>query len=160
LADAIRITRVQGYVDALTEAGLAVREDYAVGDHATKQSPRYSTDTVGYHAAMELLRRSDRPTAIFARNDHTAFGVIQAARELGLRIPQDLSVVGFDDVPLATEINPALTTIRQPIASQGQKAAEFLLSRIEKPTETQEPRKVILDCEMVVRGSTAAPPSA
>ena len=160
LADADRIARVRGYVDALNDSGLPVREDYILGDHATRQTPRHSTDAVGYHVAMELLRRSDRPTAIFARNDHTAFGVMQAARELGMRIPQDLSVVGFDDVPLASETNPGLTTIRQPIAQQGQKAAEFLLSRIEKPTDVQEPRKVMLDCELVVRGSTAALPNA
>ncbi|MFD7947844.1 substrate-binding domain-containing protein, partial [Streptomyces sp. NPDC059744] len=95
------------------------------------------------------------PTAIFAGNDLQALGVYEAARELGLRIPEDLSVVGFDDLPLTRWIGPPLTTVRQPLIEMAETAARLVLdlSRGQQPATT----RVDLATNLVVRSSTAAP---
>jgi DNA-binding LacI/PurR family transcriptional regulator len=157
VGEADRVTRLRGYLDALAAAGLPVRTEYVVGNPLATGGPRYSTQATGYHGAHELLKLPSRPTAVFARNDHTAFGVIQALRERGYRVPEDFSVAGFDDVPLARQTIPALTTVSQPTVEQGRRAAEFLLGRIERPHERVEPRRVTLGCDLIVRGSTARP---
>lgn len=154
LKSAPSIPQLQGYLDALTSVGRPVVEEDVVGDPS--QSSSDSSDVFGYRAASQVLRRSNPPTAIFARNDYVAFGVIQAARELGLRIPHDLSVVGFGDTPLAAEVAPALTTVREPFDLQGKKAAEIILSRIRTPDEFQRPCQVTLNCELIRRHSTQA----
>lgn len=77
-------------------------------------SPRYSPQLTGYQGAQEILRLRSRPTAIFARNDHTAIGALQALKGAGLRIPEDVSIAGFDNVPLSAAISPPLTTVSQP----------------------------------------------
>lgn len=157
LSDAERVARLGGYVDALEGARLAVRPEYVVGNPRSTPGPRYSTQATGYHGAQELLRLPSRPTAIFARNDHTAFGVLQALRERGHRVPEEFSVAGFDDIPLARQVVPGLTTVSQPTEQQGRMAAEFLLARIERPDEAVAPRRLTLECNLIVRGSTAAP---
>ncbi len=107
----------------------------------------------GVEAAMGLLQRKDRPTAIFAGNDEMAIGVYKAARDLGLAVPGDLSVVGFDDAPMASRIWPALTTVRLPIRDMGQMAAEKLLALSRGETVTQPDVRPAL----IARESTAAP---
>lgn len=82
----------------------------------------------GYAAARELLSRPDRPTAVFTANDMQALGVYRAARELGLRIPHELSVVGFDDVPAVAWMDPPLTTVHQPLAEMAAAATELALA--------------------------------
>lgn len=82
----------------------------------------------GYTAARELLSRPDRPTSVFTANDMQALGVYQAARELGLRIPHDLSVVGYDDVPAVACADPPLTTVHQPLAEMAAAATELALA--------------------------------
>jgi LacI family transcriptional regulator len=109
----------------------------------------------GYHWASDLLGRRSPPTAIFAGNDQQALGVYEAARQLGLAIPRDLSVVGFDDLPLARWLPPPLTTVCQPLADMGAMAAEMLLRLMDnRPLPI---RRVELATELVVRESTAAP---
>ena len=157
IAEADRVSRLRGYLDALAKAGLPVKPEYIMGNARTSGSPRYSTQATGYHVAHELLKLPSRPTAIFARNDHTAFGVLQALRERGYRVPDDFSVAGFDDIPLARQVEPALTTVSQPTENQGRLAAEFLLGRIERPEEDVSPRNLVLECNLIVRGSTARP---
>jgi LacI family xylobiose transport system transcriptional regulator len=102
-----------------------------------------------------LLRRPDRPTAIIAGNDLQALGIYQAARELRLHIPEDLSVVGFDDLPVARWVGPPLTTIRQPLVEMAVTASELVLamSRGERPAQT----RIELATELIVRESTAPP---
>jgi LacI family transcriptional regulator, galactose operon repressor len=112
----------------------------------------------GFRCAMELLALPDRPTAIFAGSDQQALGVYEAARQLGLSIPDQLSVVGFDDLPLARWLPPPLTTVRQPLAEMGAAAAEMLLQLI--AGRTLRSQRVELATELVVRLSTAAPPAA
>lgn len=110
----------------------------------------------GKRGAHELLQLMDRPTAIIASNDDMAAGAIVAARELGLDVPKDLSVVGFDDSPTALHTWPPLTTVRQPIADIAGMAARFLIDRLRG--EGDQPRHVAMACELVVRGSMAPLP--
>jgi DNA-binding LacI/PurR family transcriptional regulator len=157
ISDADRIGRFRGYLDALEQAGIAVRPEYVVGNHGMEPSPRYSTQLTGYQGAQEILRLRSRPTAIFARNDHTAIAALQALKEAGLRIPEEMSVAGFDNVPLAAAISPALTTVSQPTDEEGRLAAEYLLGRVERPEEDIARRELILECNLIVRASTGPP---
>jgi len=115
------------------------------------------TAELGYVSAKKLLSRNHkRFTALFAYNDSSAIGAIRAIQELGLRVPEDISVVGFDDIDSAAYINPTLTTVRQPLQKMGEIAAQTLLNRIEK----REPyiAEITVEPEFVVRSSTGSPP--
>jgi LacI family transcriptional regulator len=114
------------------------------------------TPQVGYPFAKQLLERKAPFTALFAYNDISALGAIRAFQEAGLRVPQDISVVGFDDIQGAAYSNPTLTTVRQPLADMGRLAAETLLARIEGTKEYQA--EILIEPELVVRQSTAAAP--
>jgi LacI family transcriptional regulator len=139
--------RIDGYRSALERVGA--RYDPALVLHGDFQHEG------GFVRGGELLDLSDRPTAIFAGSDQQALGVYEAARRRGLRIPQDLSVVGFDDLPLDRWLSPPLTTVCQPLAEMGRVAAEMLGELIEGvPLRS---RRVELATELVVRESTAPP---
>jgi LacI family transcriptional regulator len=105
--------------------------------------------------AGSLLDLADPPTAIFAGSDQQALGVYEAARQHGLRVPQDLSVVGFDDLPISQWSSPPLTTVRQPLAEMGRVAAEMLGTLVGGLTLLGH--RIELATELVVRASTAAP---
>ncbi len=105
----------------------------------------------GYPAAQRLLDLRHRPTAIFASNDLSAFGAMEAIRERGLDIPGDISIVGFDDMPQASLVYPQLTTVRQPLDQMGRVAARMLIDEIENPRYT--PRRVTLSTSLVIRDS-------
>jgi len=139
--------RVDGYRAALETAGVAF-------DPALVRAGDFHHEA-GYACGRELLRLEDRPTAVFAGNDLQALGLYEAARELGLRIPDDLSVVGFDDLPAARWVGPPLTTIRQPLGEMAGAAARIVLdlARGRKPAAT----RIELATELVVRSSTAPP---
>ena len=111
----------------------------------------------GLARGRELLGRPDRPTAIFAGNDEMASGVYGAAHELGIRIPDDLSIIGFDDAPIATRMWPAMTSVRLPVREMGRAAAEKLFV---KPKEAAKapPRNSLPT--LIERQSTAPPPGA
>ena len=142
--------RLDGYRSALERAGL--RYDPALIRHGNFRHEG------GFACGGELLDSDDRPTAIFAGSDEQALGVYEAARQRGLRIPQDLSVVGFDDLPMDRWVSPPLTTVRQPLAEMGRVAADMLGTLIEGlPLAT---RRVELATELVVRASTAHPADA
>jgi LacI family transcriptional regulator len=139
--------RIDGYRSALERAGVAY--DPALVRHGDFYHEG------GFRSGGELLDVADRPTAIFAGSDQQALGVYEAARQRGLRIPQDLSVVGFDDLPLSGWLSPPLTTVRQPLAEMGRAAADMLGTVIEGlPLPS---RRVELATELLVRGSTAPP---
>jgi DNA-binding LacI/PurR family transcriptional regulator len=157
MSDADRIGRFRGYLDGLERAGIPVRPEYVVGNHRMEPSPRYSTQLTGYQGAQEILRLRSRPTAIFARNDHTAIAALQALKEAGLRIPEDVSIAGFDNIPLSAAISPALTTVSQPTDEEGRLAAEYLLGRVERPAEEAGRRELVLECNLIVRASTGPP---
>jgi LacI family transcriptional regulator len=144
LSSTVSIDRKEGYRDALLENGLGVDETLIVeGDF---------TESGGYHAMQRLL--TEHPEAVFAASDTTAIGAMRAVREAGLNIPADLAFVGFDDLPIATQAIPQLTTIRQPIHEFGFKAVEILLDVIENGI--QPVRQVIMDTELVIRESCGA----
>ncbi len=140
--------RVDGYRAALETAGLPV-------DPALLKVGDFHHET-GYRAGLELLRSPDRPTAVFAGNDLQALGLYEAARELGLRIPEDLSVVGFDDLPIARLVGPPLTTVRQPLMEMAETAAKLVLD-LGREDGTSGATRVELATSLVVRNSTAPP---
>jgi LacI family transcriptional regulator len=125
----------------LPEPALEVEADFEIGP--------------GRDAAGHLLDLRDPPTAIFAFNDNLAIGAIQAARDRGLRVPGDLSVVGFDDVEPATIVTPTLTTVRQPLAEMGRTAVSLLMRLLER--QRFETLRVELATRLVVRESTGPP---
>ena len=118
-------------------------------------TPRYSTQVDGYRAMQQLLTLPSRPTAVFARNDYTAIGALQALKEAGLSTPDDVAVAGFDNIPLAAVMTPTLTTVSQPTDDEGRLAAEFLLERIEHARHEPARRDLVLECNLIVRASTA-----
>ncbi len=139
--------RLQGARDAMAEYGLTLDPDLLTyGDFSIES---------GSSAAEPLLHDARRPTAIFAMNDRMALGAIGKAKELGLYVPRDLSVVGFDDIPLTSVIDPPLTTIRQFPAELGKVATQHLLTLIEQ--KISQFASVVIPIELVVRGSTAVP---
>lgn len=152
-----RLRRFQGFCDALHEHGLRLHEEWIVGP-ADDSGPGYSTLADGYQAMQRLLEGPTKPTAVFARNDFTAMGAISAARDRGVNIPNDIGIVGFDNVPLAAFTTPPLTTVDQPTGEQGRQAALMLLERIEGEVEAEH-REVCFDCRLIVRGSTCPPVS-
>jgi LacI family transcriptional regulator len=138
--------RLQGYQDALRQADIPLDPDLiAAGD--------FSIET-GRLCARELLSLPNPPTAIFAANDQSAIGTIEIARQMGLRVPDDLSVVGFDNIPEATHVNPALTTVDQFIDQMGRVAVENLVGMIEGKPLDGEPYR--MPTELVVRDSCRA----
>jgi DNA-binding LacI/PurR family transcriptional regulator len=141
--------RIDGFRSAHEEAGL-------VADPALVRYGDFYVDG-GYEHGMELLSQPDRPTAIFAGSDMQALGVLRAARELGLEVPRDLSVVGYDDLPLAGWIGPALTTVNQPLGDMATMATNLLLELARG--DTPQARRIELATELVVRESTAPPPA-
>lgn len=146
------LRRYQGYLDAMREHDLPIDEKLIVGP-ASQFGPGYSTQDDGYAGMKKLLALKKRPTAVFARNDFTAIGAICAVRDAGLSIPEDVAIVGFDNVPLAAYTAPPLTTVDQPTKEQGREAARLLLERIEGD-RARERREICLDCHLVIRQST------
>jgi LacI family transcriptional regulator len=114
----------------------------------------------GVEVARDILRDDLRPTAVFAVSDHEAMCVHQAAVELGLKIPRDLSIVGFADLDFAVTMEPPLTTMRQKPFRIGSLAAKLILDRIDGNMPNNEPTIVKVDAELIVRGSTAPPADA
>ncbi|WP_241003034.1 LacI family DNA-binding transcriptional regulator [Streptomyces sp. CB01881] len=142
--------RADGYRAALDMAGIAYDPELVrAGDFHHE---------AGRRIGVELLGRPDRPTAVFAGNDLQALGLYEAARELGLRVPEDLSVVGFDDLPLARWVGPPLTTVRQPLTEMAEVAARLVidLARGARPAAL----RVDLATTLVERSSTAPPREA
>jgi LacI family transcriptional regulator len=113
------------------------------------------TEAGGYAAAVELLAVTPSPTAIFAANDSMAIGVLSALRDAGRRIPEDIAVAGFDDIPLARYMDPPLSSVRVPISSLGRRAVEMLLKGVsERNAHIRAHRRV--QTELVIRQSCGA----
>jgi len=140
--------RLEGYRDALLDEGLPVPDDYVrLGDED------YSFKS-GFDSARSLLELPDRPTALLCISDILALGAIASARELGLRVPEDLSVVGFDDVEHTTMFHPHVTTVAQPCLTIGEKAMELLEGAIGRAPSGRE---ALLPHRLIVRESSAPP---
>ena len=142
--------RTAGFTFAMAAAGLPVDPVLMVQAQASRED--------GYAAACGLFALADRPTAVFASDDSMAIGVYQAAREAGIRVPDDVSVVGFDDLPVAAWVDPPLTTVHQPLSEMAAAATELALAlgRGEKAPQVG----VEFATSLAVRGSTAPPKSA
>lgn len=135
--------RYEGYKRALTEAGIAINPDWIVESDFECEG--------GYQAFEKLYERGKLPSALFVSNDMMAMGVIQAASQRGLRVPDDLSLIGYDDVHIAKFMTPALTTIHQPKYRLGKAAIDTLLYRLENPDTTAQ--IVQLEPTLMVRSS-------
>jgi DNA-binding LacI/PurR family transcriptional regulator len=142
--------RLLGYLDVLAAAGVT----------PVVHRQGHSDDEAAYVAALGLLAGDDRPTGVLCFSDVIAHGVVRAAEELGLEVPRDLSVVGFDDSPLARRLRPHLTTVRQDVAEKGRVSAAELRRTMAAVSEgvTAEVDRIVLPTELVVRDSTAPPP--
>ena len=138
--------RLDGYRDEMRRLGVEVRDEYVIeGDFY---------DETGYRATRQLLELAEPPTAVFAASDLMAAGALRAASELGVRVPDDLAVVGFDDIAIAGLIQPSLTTVRQEMHAIGKAAAEGLGRMIDDP-ETKPVRQIV-PTRLVVRSSCGA----
>jgi len=143
--------RERGYAKAMQAAGLDIRPEWLL--------PGGFEMEAGLAAAQHFMRLDERPTAIFAANDESAIGFISGLRQHGLDCPRDVSVVGFDDLAVASHVWPPLTTMRQPRAALGRIAAGALIDVIEGERRSRVPMHMVLSSEMIVRGTTARPPA-
>jgi LacI family transcriptional regulator len=141
-------TRFEGYVDAHAERGL----DF---DPRLVLQGSFSFES-GQECGRILLSRAERPTAIFAANDEMAAGVLHVARHLGLEVPGQVSVAGFDDSPLARYVYPTLTTVRQPVRAMAELCVRRLIDSARAGRRTPQPQRLLH--ELVVRESTGQPP--
>lgn len=138
------IDRMNGYIDVMKRHNIHCCDEWVVVSET-------SSTQSGYEHTCELLNRPNRPTAIFLANDVMAFGALKAAKDCGLRVPEDLSIVGFDDIPLASFASPALTTVRQPTLEKGMLSARALINWLKTD---EQPASLILNLDLVVRQST------
>lgn len=139
--------RLRGFQEALAANGL----------DASLVFEGSFTEESGYRAAQRILESSPRPTAIFGSNDSMAIGAMQAVQEAGLSIPHDIAVVGFDDIPVARYVNPALTTVHVSISDMGRRAVQMLLDAIEK-NEIYERIQEVLPTTLAIRASSGGHP--
>ena len=141
--------RLAGHASALAEVGVLPSRDLVRSVHPTSED--------GYGAACALLDMPNRPTALVAFNDKAAVGAMRAASERGLRVPEDVSITGFDDIDLARATVPMLTTVRQPLQEMGRMAVSFLMRVLER--HDHEALHIELATELIVRGSTGPVPT-
>src|SRR5690606_6711525 len=141
--------RLRGFKVGLAEFGLRLDSQYVLKGGYTFES--------GMECGRQLLELDEPPTAVFCGNDEMAVGVYQAARRAGLQVPDDLSIVGFDDSPIATRIWPTLTTVRLPIVHMGRIAAQLLVSNHDRMA-MEPPTATSVMPSLLVRDSTAPPP--
>ncbi len=144
--------RYRGFADAMADAGVA--EDALIVEQG------YFTFRSGTVAAKKLLSAATRPTAIFASNDDMAAAAIGVAHRRGLHVPGDISIVGFDDTSLATNVWPELTTVRQPISQMAECAVELLLGRMKDKDGENAAMEQVLPFELVQRESAGPPPTS
>ncbi|MCY9665812.1 LacI family transcriptional regulator [Paenibacillus alginolyticus] len=137
--------RVEGYRKALEEAGIKYDEKLVIQNNVTYND--------GMLASEQLLKVPSPPTAIFASTEALAIGAIKRVRELGLRLPEDISIVGFDNTMFGQMFDPQITTIAQPIYDMGQKVMELLIEEINEPKKVKQ--RIVMTPELVVGGTTA-----
>jgi LacI family transcriptional regulator len=138
--------RLAGYKKALEESGLQYNASYV-------RAGQYKTQW-GLAAIKQMLDEGLSFDAVFCGNDLIAISVIKALKNNGYNIPADIAVVGFDDIYMASVVEPGLTTVKQPIYEMGYKAVELLIEVLEKPEKGIEQKKIILDTELIIRSST------
>lgn len=138
--------RFEGYQRAMCDAGFSKWvQEYTVMDNINREQAKAS--------AKRLLQMDNRPTAFFAANDSLAFGVCSAATELGLRVPNDVSVVGYDDIKMAATFEPPLTTIHQPIYEMGRRSIQLMMTQVSGNKSAVLPESIVLSASLIKRGS-------
>jgi len=140
--------RVSGFLQALEESGVTNPPQIYWGNY---------DQTTGYEFAQRILQTTPRPTAIFAANNFIAIGVMRALRDAQVQVPEDISVVSFDDLPAAITIDPFFTVASQPAYEMGQQAAQLLLLRLEGEGPP-DPQEIVMPVEIIVRRSSGKPP--
>jgi LacI family transcriptional regulator len=135
--------RLAGFRDELAEHGIELPEEWVITSPLSIEA--------GYVAMRQLLNQPNRPTGVFMNNNLLSLGGLLAIQDLGIRCPEEIALIGFDDHPWAKVANPPLSVVRQPARQVGQKAAEILLKLINN--EPIDSARVILNCELVIRGS-------
>lgn len=140
-------TRWEAICDVAKELSIRIRPELTVQIEIDLATPE-----LGYPATKQLIARGTPFTALFAYNDMSAIGAIWALQDAGMRVPEDVSVVGFDDVPMATMFKPELTTVCQPLRRMGNLAAETLIARIEKATDS--PTGIVVEPDLKIRRSS------
>lgn len=141
----IAVGRWRGYCEALARAGIPLDAKLVAETETSREG--------GFEAMARLLAVKDRPTAVFTINDLAAIGAMEACRTAGLDVPADISLIGFDDIPVASLTVPALTTVAQPAYALGRVAADLLLERVDN--RALPPQQRNLSCQLIVRSSTA-----
>lgn len=136
---------MKGYLKAHKVNQIPVNKNYIV---KSKFSPN-----VGYYMTIELLEKFPEVTAIFAYNDVIAIGAYMAINQKGLKIPDDISIIGYDDIEMASIISPRLTTVAQPFYDMGKTAAELIIKRIKEDTSST-PQVILLPTKLIIREST------
>jgi DNA-binding LacI/PurR family transcriptional regulator len=149
MTDTAAADRLEGFREALEARGLRFDESLVRSGHFDERS--------GLAAMTSLLERPERPTAVFVASDEVALGALKAAKTAGIRVPDDLAIVGFDDLSVATFVEPALTTVRVPAREIGSVAARVLMDSVADPTSPREPQ--VLTTELIVRDSSGPPKS-
>ena len=140
--------RDESYVAFHARYKLPIDQDLVIEGDFTREA--------GYSAMQELLSLKNPPTAVFTANDSIAIGALKAAKSMSWRVPEDISIIGMDDINASTVTSPELTTIAKPKYDIGVNAAKILLNRIENNVQTK-PEKLKMNCELIVRASTAIP---
>jgi len=140
------IERLKAFRAAMAEFGGDLREEWIAGGDFHPQG--------GFDAGHQMLSKSPRPTAIFCANDEMAAGLVQAAYALGLAVPEDISIVGFDDAPTASMMHPSLTTVRQPLEELGAAAMHALIAQINGDAGAPH---IQFETELIIRKSTTSP---
>jgi DNA-binding LacI/PurR family transcriptional regulator len=138
--------RYEGFIEALKTARIKLNKNFITEDSLDNEG--------GYRCAKKLLAQKEKPTALFATNDTMAIGALSAIHEAGFRIPDDISLIGFDDLSFSKMTYPKLTTIRQPKFKTGEVATEQLFKHLLSPSKSLPPKKIILDHELIVRETT------
>lgn len=140
------VRRIRGTQDALEDYGIDTNPELLI----TGDTQLFD---MGYQSGMKLMSLAEPPTAIFALTDVTAVGVMHAISELGLRIPEDISVLGYDNIPIASYMIPQLSTVEQPIIQMGEMAVELLFNHMNQPDHPIE--KAVLETKLILRKTTA-----
>ena len=148
--------RFEGYKEAISRTGIAYDDNLVIDipHNIALETIGREEEKVGRQGEIDrLLNLKDRPTAVFCGNDFTAIGVIKRLQELGLRVPEDIAVVGFDDLPISSMISVPLTTVSQPKYEIGKVACEILINKIEG-NASSELKEIVLDTKLIVRDSS------
>lgn len=151
-----RIARVDGVRTALARAGLALPDDLLWQGGGVTGFGDMEGFELGRLGIRELLSRDDPPTAIFCGNDMYALGAYAGARDLGYKVPDDVSIVGFDDIAISEIVHPPLTTVRQPIQAMAEVVVRLLVRHVGEGAREDDEAFVVVPPQLIVRGSTAA----